>query len=189
MALVYKSPAQARFWTNATEPDMTHNVQVATLSSLCKCDNVITTMAISLLDDRTYCARSAFTHLGALSKAIRLFIAASQGVSNVPYWHFRPSPTVLLQFERFWGSGYAHSINCPGFLLTPDLHVHCLSLTVLSYLAGSRCVSAHPSNPDTRTITAREATALSSGKNTLKTPKTWLCYNNNKAMIFELYAD
>ena len=36
----------------------------------------ITTMAIGPLDDHTYCARSAFTHLGALAKAVGLFIAS-----------------------------------------------------------------------------------------------------------------
>ena len=42
-------------------------------------NNVITAMVIRPLDDHTYCARSAFNHLGALAKAVRLFIAKLRG--------------------------------------------------------------------------------------------------------------
>ena len=39
-------------------------------------DMLITyTMVIRPLDDCTFCARSAFTHLGLLAKAVRLFMA------------------------------------------------------------------------------------------------------------------
>ena len=41
-----------------------------------KANKVITIMVIKPLDDCTYCARSAFTQLGALVKAVRLFTAS-----------------------------------------------------------------------------------------------------------------
>ena len=39
-----------------------------------KLNKVITTKVTRLLNDHTYCARSAFTHLGVLAKAVRLFM-------------------------------------------------------------------------------------------------------------------
>ena len=43
----------------------------------------------------------------------------------------------------------------------------------LSYLACLKSVSARPTDPDTMTITALEASASSSGKNTSKLENRW----------------
>ena len=68
-------------------------------SALTSINKVITTTVTRPLDDRTYCARSAFTHL-------RLFLFMASLLSQPmcsrmsSYWHFRRSRTIWPRFER-----------------------------------------------------------------------------------------
>ena len=86
---------------------------------------------------------------------------------------FRRYQTVCLQFERanfrpmVWGLGekvgpFDSPSSVP--ISSPLAHVAYL-LTFLSYLAGSKIVSVRPTDLDTMTNIALEATASPSGKN------------------------
>ena len=59
----------------------------------------------------------------------------------------------------------AHSIHHTWVPICSLMTYTVYLLPFLSYLAGSKSVYAHPSNPDTMTTTAIEAPASSSGKN------------------------
>ena len=64
---------------------------------------VITTMVIGPLDDRTYCARSAFTHLGIWQKLYDCSLhhfSTSQCIPKSVRLTFWQSPTGWLKFER-----------------------------------------------------------------------------------------
>ena len=66
-------------------------------------NKVITTRVIRPLDDRTYCVREAFTHLGRWRKlydcSLHHFTARQCG-QNVISWHFCRSSTIWSQFDR-----------------------------------------------------------------------------------------
>ena len=70
-------------------------------TNLFKLNNVITTMVIMSLDDRTYCVRSAFTHLRFCRKLYdcswHYFRARNYCVI---YWHCCRPPTIWLPFEK-----------------------------------------------------------------------------------------
>ena len=103
--------------------------------------------------------------------------------SNVPYLHFRRSPTGRLKSEtgtfrplglerlgERGGQEWEYSIARPWVSISsrlPDWHICSIScrFPFLSYSAGSKSISVHPSVLDTMTNTALEATASSSGKN------------------------
>ena len=63
-----------------------------------------------------------------------------------------------------WGRGWARSTDHPWVPISSLLTHMVYLFPFLSYLASSKSVSAHPSNPDTMTNTAQEATAPLSRK-------------------------
>ena len=109
-------------------------------------DKVITTMVIRPHDDRTYCARSAFTHLGLWQK-----------LYNCSLHHFTVSQfgcnlKVGLSRSPVWGigdlgdQGFARSVaRLWVHIRSPLTHAFCL-VPFLSCLAGSESVSARPFN-------------------------------------------
>ena len=139
-------------------------------------------MVIRPLNNRTYCVLAAFTHFGALAKAVRLF-TTSLWSQKKSYQTLFVNLPVLLQFEmetclstalgvegdNWSGIGLFHSSPMGSFLL-PLTHMVYL-LPFLSYLAGPQKhfrpptrPSVHPSDPETMTISVLEATASSCGK-------------------------
>ena len=77
------------------------------------------------------------------------------------------------RFGGLWGDvrdwGWAHSTAHPWVSISsPSTHVVYLLPFFLSYLAGSKSVSARPPDPDTITNTALEVTDSSSGKSASK---------------------
>ena len=81
----------------ATQEDTSYNEPLQYIKE----NKVITTMVIRPLDDRTYCVRSAFTHLWALAKDLRrLFKArhklARKCIITGALLNVRRSPTVWL---------------------------------------------------------------------------------------------
>ena len=70
---------------NDTEVYVVVYFEVASSSSFQEIQNkVITTTVIRSVDDRTYCVRYAFTHLGLWRKLLRLFTASLQS-QKMPY--------------------------------------------------------------------------------------------------------
>ena len=61
-------------------------------------------MVIGPPDDHTYCARSAFTHLGLWWKlnncSLHHFTTSNQQKTRPNYWHFHQPPTGWVKFER-----------------------------------------------------------------------------------------
>ena len=141
---------------------------------------VITTMVIRPLDDRTYCGRSAFTDLGALAKAARLFIASlhSQLMSfqmchigifidlQTVRWNLKGDFSTPTPVCGYW---YVEIDDRPIRWLARGFSTYGLSLTVLR--AGSKSVSVRPSDSNTMTITAL-LLCRSSGKNSLRSRYT-----------------
>ena len=63
-------------------------------------NKVITIMVIRPLDDRIYCARSAFTRFGLGEKVHSIASQQANIFSNVLHWHFGRYPTGRLKVER-----------------------------------------------------------------------------------------
>ena len=92
-------------------------------------------------------------------------------------WHFRQPPIGWLKFERgtFWplvmgvkwnveGRGWDKSIAHPWVPISSRVTHMVYLLPFLSYLAGSKSSSAHPSGSDTMTNTTLKALTSSSSK-------------------------
>ena len=106
-------------------------------------NKVIITMPIRPLDDRAYCVRSAFTHLGLGQKlndcSRHKFRAIKCFFSNMLCWHFRRSPNFWLQFERRFSTPFLElgetwgivdrsiRYRAHGFLLASHWHMWSIS--------------------------------------------------------------
>ena len=109
-----------------------------------------------------YCVRSGFAHWGLWRKLYNvqgINLEPQNVLSDVIYWHHRRSPTVLLQFQRrdFRPLDFGVRLDVGidiGLFDRSSMGSHWLpidtSLTVLSYLAGSKSAFARPSASRTR---------------------------------------
>ena len=120
-------------------------------------DKVITTMVIGLLDDndRTYCAQSAFTHLGLTRKmhdcSLYHFTTSQCLLKRAPLT-FSSTSNQLVEIWKggglldpgFEGRGWQHLIALQRVPISSSLTNMVHPLPFLSYLGGYKSVSARP---------------------------------------------